>query len=121
MPGILGIDSVVFATRDLSKAREFYGRKMGLKVATYDEEGREVADEGPGFVNFRCGETLLGFEKGDAAEMATLVLKVHKLEAVLALLDEEGVRVGRRKDNWAMIRDPEGREIILQESAGDVQ
>lgn len=114
MTGIRGLDSVVFDTTRLEAVREFYRDGLGLPVGTYEKDGRTVADEDDTYVNFTCGGVLVGFERGPTAERGTLVLKVDDLETALERLAGRGVRQERVQDPWALIRDPEGRGIILQ-------
>jgi len=111
---ILGVDSVVFHTPRLEVVRAFYLEQVGLKIGTYEKGGRTVPDEDESYVNFDVGGVLLGFERGFTAETGTVVLKVDDLEAVLGRLAARGIQPERRDGPWAMIRDPEGRGIILQ-------
>jgi len=111
----LNLDSVVLATHDLAAVRAFYHDALGFCVGTIDRDGKTVPDESDTYVNFDCAGVLLGFELGGAPQLATLVLKVDNLESTLEALAAKGISPELRKPAFAVIRDPEGREIILQD------
>ena len=108
------LDSVVLATDDLVAVRAFYRDLLGLRVGTLQKEGRSAPDESDTYVNFDCGGFLLGFEVGGAPHLATLVVKVDDLPSVLSDLAAKGIQPERKMPAFAVIRDPEGREVILQ-------
>jgi len=108
------LDSVVLATDDLTAVRSFYLDVLGFRVGTFEKDGKTVPDESETYVNFDGGGALLGFELGEAAQLATLVVKVENLQALLGDLAAKGIQPERRMPAFAVIRDPEGREIILQ-------
>ena len=111
---ITGLDSVVFETADLPRVRAFYAAVLGLRVGTCERDGRVVPDESERYVNFDLGGTLLCFECGPAAQLGTIVLRVRDLAAVVADLGARGIVPARRRESFAILTDPEGREIILQ-------
>jgi catechol 2,3-dioxygenase-like lactoylglutathione lyase family enzyme len=108
-----GLDSVVFETPDLARVRAFYADVLGLRVGTFHKDGRELPDESDAYVNFDTG-ALLCFEKGDTAQLGTIVLRVHDLAAALETLRSRGVSPSRATATFAIVRDPDGREVILQ-------
>ena len=108
------LDSLVLATDDLAAVRAFYGDALGFRVGTFEKDGKQVPDESDTYVNFDCNGVLLGFELGGAPQLATIVVNVDDLEATVAELNGKGIVPERRKPSFAVIRDPEGREIILQ-------
>jgi catechol 2,3-dioxygenase-like lactoylglutathione lyase family enzyme len=111
---ILRLDSVVFETPDLARLRKFYLDVLGLRIGTYEKTGKTVADEDSNYFNLNIGGTLLGFESGQA-QAGTIVLAVEDLPATLADLKKLHIAPGKAAPNFAIITDPDGREIILQE------
>ena len=57
---------------------------------------------------------LLGFEHGGAPQLATIVLNVENLDSTLGGLSDKGISPERRQPSFAVLRDPEGREVIFQ-------
>jgi catechol 2,3-dioxygenase-like lactoylglutathione lyase family enzyme len=110
---ILRLDSVVFETPDLARVRRFYVDVLGLRVGTFVRDGKTVADEDESYFNLNVGGTLLGFEKG-RAQQGTVVLIVEDLSSALAGLKTHGVEPARWTADFAIIHDPDEREIILQ-------
>ena len=108
------LDSVVFDTRDLPAIRHFYGEVLGLAVGSFERDGRMVPDESASYVNFDVGGTLLGFETANTAQVGTVVFQVDGLPALLADFSAKGVTPVKTHQTFAIIRDPEGREVILQ-------
>jgi catechol 2,3-dioxygenase-like lactoylglutathione lyase family enzyme len=108
------LDSVVFDTADLSATRRFYAEVLGLAVGTFERDGKTLPDESDRYVNFKVGDTLLGFEAAQTAQTGTIVLQVESLPEALAAVAAKGVRPHKARENFAIIRDPEGRELILQ-------
>jgi catechol 2,3-dioxygenase-like lactoylglutathione lyase family enzyme len=106
-------DSIVFETPDLARLRKFYVEVLGLRVGAYEKAGKSVADESDSYFNLDIGGTLLGFERG-VTQTGTIVLALSDLKAALAELAAKGVKPTRAAANFAIIADPDGREIILQ-------
>jgi catechol 2,3-dioxygenase-like lactoylglutathione lyase family enzyme len=110
---ILRLDSIVFETPDLPRLRAFYVDVLGLRIGVYERDGKTVADENDSYFNLHIGGTLLGFERGDA-QSGTVVLKVEDLPATLKALQIQGITPSKAQAQFAIIADPDGREIILQ-------
>jgi catechol 2,3-dioxygenase-like lactoylglutathione lyase family enzyme len=110
---ILRLDSVVFETPDVARVRKFYVDVLGLRVGTYEKAGKTVADEDANYFNLDVGGTLLGFERGEA-QTGTIVLLVEDLAATLAELKQQHTTPKKAAANFAIITDPDDREIILQ-------
>lgn len=110
----LRLNSFIYYTADLPTIRRFYADTLGLEVGTYEHDGKIVPDESPTYVNFNLGGTLLGFEAAKAAETGSIVFEVESVEQAVAGLAQMGIQPEKRTDKFAIIRDPEGREIILQ-------
>ena len=110
---VLRLDSVVFETPDVARARKFYVDTLGLHVGTFVKDGATVADEDEKYFNLEVGGTLLGFELGQT-QAGTIVLMVDDLKAALDELADRQVKPTRQAANFAIIADPDGREIILQ-------
>lgn len=111
-----GLDSVVFETPDLARVKAFYAGVLGLRVGTLREDGSALSDESDTYVNFDTG-ALLCFEKGDTAQLGTIVLRVTDLPAALETLESRGVEPIRATAAFAIVHDPDGREVILQATA----
>jgi catechol 2,3-dioxygenase-like lactoylglutathione lyase family enzyme len=106
------LDSIVFRTRNLAGVRAWYSGTLGLKVAVLRKNNREFPDEDARYVNFDAGNgVLLCFETGLEVDRARIVLRVPDLPAAIAA---RGLQPAQSGDNWAIVRDPEGREVILQ-------
>ena len=103
----------MFETPDVARARKFYVDVLGLRVGTYIKDGKSIADEDDNYFNLDVGGTLLGFEKGQA-QQGTVVLMVEDLPSSLADLKFHGVEPVSTAINFAIIHDPDKREIILQ-------
>jgi catechol 2,3-dioxygenase-like lactoylglutathione lyase family enzyme len=112
---ILRLDSVVFDTPDLARTRKFYVDTLGLRVGTYMKNGKSVADEDGSYFNLNIGGTLLGFESGQA-QAGTIVLAIEDLKSTLEGLKQHHIAPKKTGSNFAIITDPDGREIILQAS-----
>ena len=110
---ILRLDSVVFETPDVARARKFYVDVLGLRVGTFARDGKTVADEDENYFNLDVGGTLLGFEKGED-QQGTVVLIIEDLPSALADLKIKGIEPLRTAANFVIIHDPDGRELILQ-------
>lgn len=105
---------MVFETPDLARVRKFYVDALSLRVGTFEKDGVSRPDESDSYVNFDLGGVLLGFERGAAAQAGTIVLRVTRLPALLAELSKRGIAPLRQSETFAIIADPDGREIILQ-------
>lgn len=103
----------MFETPDVALARKFYVDVLGLHVGTFVRDGKTVADEDDNYFNLDVGGTLLGFEKGQA-QQGTVVLMVEDLPSALADLKVHGIEPVRQAANFAIIYDPDNRELILQ-------
>jgi catechol 2,3-dioxygenase-like lactoylglutathione lyase family enzyme len=110
---ILRLDSIVFDTPNVARVRKFYVDTLGLRVGTYEKDGKSVPDENEGYFNLNIGGTLLGFESGQA-QAGTIVLAIEDLKSTLEGLKEHHIAPGKTGPNFAIITDPDGREIILQ-------
>lgn len=111
------LNSVIFHTENLKEVREFYSKVLGLAVGTFEKDGRTVPDENDTYVNFDLNGTLLCFEVEEGRlDQGALVLKVESLEKMKDRLRAAGVPLGRNTTHFLMIEDPEGREVILEET-----
>jgi len=113
MAFVSGLDSVVFDTPDLARVRAFYSGVLGLRVGTHRRDGIAVPDESDTYVNLDTG-ALLCFESGAAAQTGTIVLRVTDLPGLLGSLRTQGIEPTRERPGFAIIVDPDGREVILQ-------
>lgn len=110
----LRLDSIVFNTRDLPRVRAFYADVLGVKVGTYEKDGKTLPDESATYVNFRAGDTLLCFETGENVETGTIVLACPDLAAARTALKLRGVSIAREHPAFVIVKDPDGRDVILQ-------
>jgi catechol 2,3-dioxygenase-like lactoylglutathione lyase family enzyme len=118
MPGILRLDSIVFETADLPRIRAFSADVLALAVGSYERDGKLVPDENDTYVNFECGTALIGFElsTSGAVQTGSLVLKVPDIAFAIARLAERGLSATAQRDSWAKFRDPDGRELIVEQA-----
>lgn len=109
------LDSVVFETCDLAAMRVFYGELLGLDVNTFEKDGEMHTDADERYVNFSVAGVLVGFEAAEAAQLGTMVFEIESLQETLSELSKRGIKPTREGGNWAIIRDPEGRDLILEQ------
>ncbi|HEY3227054.1 MAG TPA: VOC family protein [Planctomycetota bacterium] len=109
---------VAVTARDLGGSRTFWVDQLGLSV-TEEEAGRYFIVDAGGLR--LCVDT----EDGDIHKAGStdpvIGLKVSSLEKTLRALEKRGVRpskgpVAGRRGAWAVIRDPDGRAVVLTEA-----
>jgi catechol 2,3-dioxygenase-like lactoylglutathione lyase family enzyme len=107
-------DFVSVFTRDIARAKQFYGETLGLELET----------EGESDLEFSCGQVTLDvFEPTSigqefAPSPAGLALRVHDVNAVRAELEAKGVEFdGETLETavckMAFFRDPDGNALLL--------
>jgi predicted enzyme related to lactoylglutathione lyase len=113
---ITGVDFVAVSTKDLPKAIEFYGGKLGLERSVYLEERN--------YAEFETGNLTLSVL--DAGKMGMehsvrgheIALHVEDVAAARATLEEQGVQFrGDTLDtgvcHMALFNDPDGNPLML--------
>lgn len=108
------VDFVSFLTRDIKRAKQFYGETLGL----------ELESEGEHDMEFRCGQVTLDvFDPSSigqefAPSPAGLALRVPDVEAARAELEAKGVvfdgetiKTSVCKQAW--FKDPDGNALML--------
>ncbi len=86
---VSGVDFVSIPTKDLDRAVEFYGEKLGLHPSTYNPER--------GFAEFETGNLTLGLINPERMGMEhhvshnAIALHVDDIEAARAALEASGV------------------------------
>ena len=108
------VDFVSFLTRDIKRAKQFYGETLGL----------ELESEGESDMEFRCGQVTLDvFDPSSigqefAPSPAGLALRVPDVEAARAELEAKGVvfdgetiKTSVCKQAW--FKDPDGNALML--------
>ncbi|MFZ1925907.1 MAG: VOC family protein [Solirubrobacteraceae bacterium] len=113
---ITGVDFVAVSTKDLPKAVEFYGEKLGLERSVYLEERN--------YAEFETGNLTLSVL--DAGKMGMehsvrgheIALHVDDVATARATLEEQGVQF--RGDTFdtgvchmALFNDPDGNPLML--------
>jgi len=103
---------------DLQKAKEFYGKKLGLNLL----------DEQPGHhARFDAGEIFVclerkGVESYPSRDKAVVFLEVSNLAEAIRRIGEDRV-VGKelrgegKRPAWAALHDPEGYNVVLLETS----
>lgn len=117
MAAITGMKQVALSVSDLERAKEFYGRQLGLK---------HLFDAPPALAFFQCGETRLMLSQADAPESGGPIIlyygtaDVAGAYAALVAGGAEGVEPPRciaqvdGADVWlAFCRDPDGYPVGL--------
>jgi catechol 2,3-dioxygenase-like lactoylglutathione lyase family enzyme len=109
-----------FSVNDLAKAREFYGRTLGLQVKE-TPEGLELSLAG--------GATVFLYPKPNHTPATFTVLNFHvpKVEQAVDQLTRNGVRFERydlpdiKTDDKGIVRDPRGPTIAwFTDPAGNI-
>ena len=108
------VDFVSVLTRDVPRAKRFYGETLGLELETEREHDHE----------FRCGQVTLDvFDPSSigqefAVSPAGLALRVPDVDAARAALEAQGVAfdgetivTGVCKQAW--FKDPDGNALVL--------
>ena len=111
-------DSVIFETLNLDRIREFYEVLLQLKIARYRKNGREIEDATDRYVNYRIGNSLIGFELGKKVDTDSIVLLVSNLSETQKILKEK-LTLKRSKSFFISFSDPDGREIIIEQDKRD--
>lgn len=107
-------DFVSVFTRDIRRAKEFYGGTLGL----------EVESEGESDLEFRCGQVTLDvFDPSSvgrefAVSPAGLALRVDDVDAARTELEAKGVRfegdtIETGVCRMASFKDPDGNALLL--------
>jgi predicted enzyme related to lactoylglutathione lyase len=109
-PRLTGVE-LYFA--DLDQAQHFYGEVLGLTLAGAQAGHHAQFHTDGGFV---CVERR-GVEDYPSADKAVLFFEVPNLAQALERVDTSSViKRGRERSNeWAVLHDPEGHNIILLE------
>ena len=122
MKRVIGIGGVFFKSRNPAEAIAWYEKHLGMKPTW---EGGVVFEWRKADRPDRPGQTVWSPFKADtdyfepSREPYMINYLVEDLEALLAVLTEEGIRIEGREDSeygrFAWIMDPEGRRIELWE------
>jgi catechol 2,3-dioxygenase-like lactoylglutathione lyase family enzyme len=108
------VDFVSFLTRDITRAKRFYGDTLGL----------ELESEGDHDLEFRCGQVTLDvFDPSSigqpfAPSPAGLALRVPDVDAAREALESEGVvfdgeTIVTSVCKQAWFKDPDGNALML--------
>ncbi len=108
------VDFVSFLTRDIPRARRFYGETLGL----------ELESEGDHDLEFRCGQVTLdvfdpsSIGRDFARSPAGLALRVADVDAARAELEAAGVvfdgeTIETSVCRQAWFKDPDGNSLML--------
>jgi catechol 2,3-dioxygenase-like lactoylglutathione lyase family enzyme len=109
---------VAVTTRDLPRARAFWADAMGFSV-TEEEPGHFFIVDAGGLR--LCVDTADGAIHVPGGTDPVVGLKVASLERTLALLRERGLRPDQEptpgtRGAYALLRDPDGRPVVLTEA-----
>jgi predicted enzyme related to lactoylglutathione lyase len=115
-PLVTGVDFVPFSTKDLEKAMDFYGDKLGLR--------RSVYIPARNYAEFETGNVTLSIVVGEAmgighnVNLTATALHVDDVHAARAALEERGVEFhGDILDtgvcHMAFFADPDGNALML--------
>jgi len=92
---------------DLERAKKFYVETLGLQVS--DEQPGHYAKFGSD-AGFVCLERK-GSESYPSSDKAVLFFEVPNLEAAIRSIGQD--RLVRQEDQWAILHDPEGHNVLL--------
>lgn len=92
---------------DLERARSFYAETLGLPIANEQAGHHAQFDTSAGFI---CLEKK-GAESYPSSDKAVLFFAVPDLNAALHAVGERGIV--HRAEQWAVLHDPEGHNVLL--------
>lgn len=127
MKRVTGIGGIFYKSKDPKKAREWYGKHLGLATNQYGSlfEFRQGADpEKIGYLQWSPMEANTDYYAPSENEFM-INYRVDNLVELLKVLEEEGVEiVGAMEEyeygKFAWIMDPEGHKIELWEPVDEV-
>ena len=113
---VTGVDFVPFSTRDLDKAMDFYGMKLGLPRSVYVPERN--------YAEFETGNVTLSIVDGEAmgighnVNRTAMALHVDGVAAARAELEQRGVQfhddtLDTGVCHMAFFADPDGNALML--------
>ena len=109
------INSIIFHTNRSTEIRDFYERKLSLKIGTYEKDGQVVPDCSETYVNYDIDSILLCFEiDKERSDIGTVVLKVENFMNLKMHLEQQRFNIVSGNDFYFKIKDPEGRELIFE-------
>ena len=123
MKRVTGIGGLFFKTDNPEMIREWYGKHLGIKMQDQHGAvftwGKEGTDEKGSTVWSPFKKTTKYFQPSEKEFMFNY--RVENLEALLAILKEEGVQIVGEMEvyeygKFGWIMDPEGNKIELWES-----
>ena len=94
---------------ELEIAKSFYVETLGLKISDEQPGHHAKFDSGAGFI---CLERK-GSESYPSKDKAALFFEVEDLRAAVRAVGED--RIVQSGSGWAVLRDPEGHNILLLE------
>jgi catechol 2,3-dioxygenase-like lactoylglutathione lyase family enzyme len=109
-----GVRVVQFRTKNLARARAFYGERLGFSLMKEEDT----------FVVVNVGTFRLRIERADDANPAkgggaALVFRTRNVAKTAKELDARGVVyeefTGARTGDWLEVRDPDGYRIVFTE------
>lgn len=93
--------------KDLERAKQFYACTLGLSVSEEQKGHHAKFDGGSGFV---CLE-VKGAESYPSEDKAVLFFEAPDLKSALAAIGPE--KIVQAHENWAVLHDPEGHNVLL--------
>jgi predicted enzyme related to lactoylglutathione lyase len=113
---VTGVDFVPFSTRDIERAIDFYGDKLGLPRSVYVPERN--------YAEFETGNVTLSIVDGERmgighnVNLTAMALHVDDIESARAELEGRGVEfMGEILDtgvcHMAFFADPDGNALML--------
>lgn len=108
------VDFVSFLTQDIERAKQFYGKTLGLEIET----------EGENDMEFRCGQVTLdifnpaSIGRPFAPSPAGLALRVPDVDTARAELEANGIEfdgetITTGVCRMAFFKDPDGNSLML--------
>jgi predicted enzyme related to lactoylglutathione lyase len=103
---------------DLSAAKHFYGKVLGLPASDEEPDHHAQFDAGSAFL---CLEKK-GVEDYPSCDKAVIFLEVQNVEAAIESIGRDRIvrhESGSRHTSqrpWAVVHDPEGHNVLLMEA-----
>ena len=109
------INSIIFHTNRLAEIKDFYEKKLFLKIGAYEQNGQVVPDCSENYVNYDIANILLCFEVDkERSDIGTVVLKIENFVTFKKHLEQQGIKVIGGNDIYFKVKDPEGRSLIFE-------
>lgn len=126
MKRVTGIGGIFFKANDPAKLKEWYKKHLGIDSDKYGavfEWGKHTEQDKPGYTVWSPMSDNTTYYEPSRKDLM-INYRVHDLEALLAVLADEGVQIVGKMETYSYgkfgwVMDPEGNKIELWEPFDD--